>query len=80
MKSLAKTISWLIVSGILIAGCSWFESGNFTVGLMAAFWACMLKTPVYWIHEIMWDKTGHKTPKANPQVVCVACNEAAQAY
>ena len=80
MKSLAKTISWLIVSGILIAGCSWFESGNLAVGLMAAFWACILKTPVYCIHEIMWDKTGHKTPKANPKVVCVACNEAAQAY
>lgn len=79
MKSITKTISWLVVSGILIAGCSWFESGSLMVGLMAAFWACVFKTPIYWIHEIVWDKAGCKTPKADPDVVCVAATEAAQA-
>ena len=50
MKSFYKTVSWLVVSGILIAGCGYFETGSLKVAVMSAFWACILKTPIYWIH------------------------------
>lgn len=56
MKSIAKTVSWLVVSGLLIAVCTWFESGSLAIGLVAAFWACLLKTPIYWVHEALWEQ------------------------
>lgn len=73
-----KTISWLLVSAIIIAGCGYFETGNIIASLMASFWACVLKTPVYWIHEILWNKK-EKLPHVPVEIVCQACNEAFQA-
>jgi uncharacterized membrane protein len=75
MKSAWKTASWLAVSGVLITATAWFESGSFWVGLMAALWACTLKTPVYWLHEVCWE--GRKKPAARRQPLevlpCVCC-------
>lgn len=51
-----KTISWMIVSSIMIAGCAWFASGSLIVGLMAAFWANFIKLPLYYAHEAVWGR------------------------
>ena len=73
----AKTISWLIVSGVLITGTAWYESGSFTVAAMAAFWACLLKTPVYWLHEHFWHREPRKAAKrvrvSLPVLECQLC-------
>lgn len=80
MKSFYKTVSWLVVSGILIAGCGYFETGNLRIALMSAFWACVLKTPIYWIHELIWTGIGaEKVKPVAPEIVCNACEQALQA-
>lgn len=80
MKNFYKTISWLIVSGILIAGCGWYETGNLTIALMSAFWACVLKTPIYWVHELIWSRVGvQKIEPVPAEVICAACEQALQA-
>lgn len=61
--TLSKTISWLAVSYVLIAGTAWYESGNWKVGLLAALWACVIKTPVYSLHEAIWGKIIFKDAK-----------------
>ena len=61
-KSLLKTVSWLFVSGILIAVAGYVETGNGKAAIMAAFWACVFKTPVYWFHEFLWERAGVPDP------------------
>jgi uncharacterized membrane protein len=51
-----KTLSWLLVSGILIFGAAYVETRIFAVSFMTAVWACALKTPVYWVHEALWER------------------------
>lgn len=79
MKNLYKTISWLIVSGVLIAACNWYEIGDLKTACLGAFWSCVFKTPVYWIHELIWNKKVKKHDPIDPQIVCVACEQALQA-
>lgn len=79
-----KTVSWLAVSGTLIALTAWFESGSLTIGLMTAFWASLIKTPVYSIHESLWGKVifKHKPQEAHTHNVitfqCSVCEEKAK--
>lgn len=54
--TLLKTISWLAISYVLIASTAWYESGSLSVGLLAAFWASLIKTPIYSLHESLWGK------------------------
>jgi len=69
-KSMLKTVSWLMVSGALIASTGWYESGSFKIGLLAALWACLLKTPIYWVHEIVWERRkAITTPKTELKAV-----------
>ncbi len=80
MKSFYKTVSWLVVSGILIAGCAYYETQNLSLALMSACWACVLKTPIYWIHELAWTRIGVKTIQpVSSEIVCDACEQALQA-
>lgn len=80
MKCFLKTMSWLIVSGILIAVCGYAETGSVKVAVMSAFWACVLKTPIYWIHELIWSKAAKVcVDPVSPDVVCMACEQAIQA-
>lgn len=51
MKVLAKTLSWAVVSGMLIFGSAYISTGLIRESLTAAFFACLLKTPVYAAHE-----------------------------
>ena len=79
MNCFLKTMSWLIVSGILIAFCGYLETGSVIVAVKASIWACIMKTPVYWAHELLWSKATNASPKAvEPEVVCEACEQAIQ--
>lgn len=55
-KTTVKTVSWLAVSGLLIFGAAYIETRLFYASFMTAFWACALKTPVYFVHEGAWEK------------------------
>lgn len=61
-KAFLKTVSWLFVSGLLIAVAGYCETGNFRASIMAAVWACVFKTPVYWLHEFFWERAGVPDP------------------
>lgn len=54
-KSFAKTISWMLVSGVIIALPTLYATGSLLTALEVAFWACLFKTPVYWLHEVVWN-------------------------
>lgn len=74
-----KTVSWLCVSGVLIALTAWFESGSLMVGLMTAFWASLIKTPVYSLHESLWGKIIFKDkPKETHNVITFECSVCAE--
>lgn len=80
MRNFQKTISWLIVSGLLIAVCNYWEVRNLKLAIMSSFWACVFKTPIYWIHEYVWSKSKIEPIKTiEPTVVCDACQLALQA-
>lgn len=51
-----KTVSWLVVSFIMIAGCTWWSSGNLWIGLLASATATPVKIVVYAIHEHVWGR------------------------
>lgn len=55
-KTGVKTLSWLLVSGLLIFGAAYYETRSTHLSLMAAFWACALKTPVYFVHEALFER------------------------
>ena len=59
MKVLAKSISWAVVSGALIFGSAYASTGLVVESLTAAFFACLLKTPVYAAHEPLFER-GYK--------------------
>lgn len=60
MITLAKTLSWAILSGLLIYGSVYYETSNHWASFVAAFIAVALKTPFYTAHEWGWNKlTGH---------------------
>jgi len=59
-KDLTKTLSWLIVSGLLffvsaLAGGSPLYTAFITTAI-----ACALKTPVYMIHEMVFERAWHR--------------------
>ena len=61
-KTAVKSISWLFVSGVLITFTVWLETGSFKAALVSATMACLIKTPVYSVHETtfehLWNKAG----------------------
>lgn len=63
-KSFMKTVSWLCVSGIIIAIPALITTGSLLTALEVAFWACLFKTPVYWLHEIVWSGKKRKRAEA----------------
>lgn len=53
-KALYKTLSWFILSGLLIASCNYYEYADISIAVKAAVLASLLKTPLYWLHESIW--------------------------
>lgn len=73
--TLYKTLSWLVISYLLICSTAWYESGNLTIGMWAALWACIIKTPVYWFHEAIWGKIIFKKHQSHITFKCSVCAE-----
>jgi uncharacterized membrane protein len=55
-KTIIKSISWAVVSGLLIFTSSYIATGLFNASLMAAFMASLVKTPVYAAHEPIFER------------------------
>jgi uncharacterized membrane protein len=51
-----KTVSWLVVSFIMIAACVWLSSGSLMLGIVASATATPVKVVVYFVHEYVWGK------------------------
>lgn len=55
-KTLIKTVSWALVSGVLIFGSAYSATGLVRESLLAACFASLLKTPVYAAHEPLFER------------------------
>lgn len=67
-KAFLKTVSWLVVSGVIIAIPTYLKTNSFVTALEVAGAACVLKTPVYWLHEVVWHRNKNKKVE-----LCPAC-------
>lgn len=67
-KTIAKSISWAVVSGIIIGITAYVETANLKAAFVTALVSALLKTPIYSLHELAWGKGSKK--KAAP---CPAC-------
>jgi uncharacterized membrane protein len=54
--TLWKTASWALVSGVLIFGTAYYETRMVWASFMAALFAVLLKTPVYTLHDMIWER------------------------
>lgn len=55
-RTFMKTLSWAVLSGILIGTTAYVETGSIKAAFVTALVASMLKTPLYTIHEMAWGK------------------------
>jgi uncharacterized membrane protein len=55
MKTVYKSLSWAVVSGIIIGTTAFIECGSLKTALVTALVASLLKTPFYSVHECMWN-------------------------
>lgn len=62
---LLKTLSWAFVSGIIIGTTTYCETGCIRAALVTALVASTLKTPVYSLHEMAWNRLKHKKERAD---------------
>ena len=51
-----KTLSWLAVSFVMIAACTWAATGNLMSGIVASAVATPVKVVVYAVHEGVWGR------------------------
>lgn len=66
MVTLLKTVSWAVVSGVLIGTTAYVETGSVRAALVTALVSASLKTPIYTIHEMAWKRLKGK-PKPAPE-------------
>lgn len=55
-KTHVKTLTWLLVSGLVIWASAYIEIRDIHLSFMTALWAGSLKTPFYWVHEALWER------------------------
>lgn len=55
MKTFYKSLSWALVSGVIIGSSAYMESGSLRIAFMTALLASLLKTPFYSLHECLWN-------------------------
>jgi len=65
MLTLAKTLSWAVVSAIIIGTTTYVETTNVQAALVTALVASMLKTPVYHVHEMAWNRIKKQKKERN---------------
>lgn len=59
-----KSISWAIVSGVIIGVTAYAETRSLKAAGITALVSALLKTPVYGLHELAWG--GKKKKKQEP--------------
>jgi uncharacterized membrane protein len=59
-KDLAKTLSWLVVSGLLFFVSALMGGSPLYTAFITTAIACALKTPVYMVHEMVFERLWHK--------------------
>jgi uncharacterized membrane protein len=69
MKTATKTFSWLIVSGILIFCTTGLSTGNWWGAFISALSACVIKTPVYSIHETLFESLWERKKKNEIELI-----------
>ena len=67
-KTTVKTVSWVIVSGLVIFVAAYTETRMPVASFMTAFWACLLKTPFYSVHEVVFERLWHGKPEETAAV------------
>ncbi len=77
-----KTLSWAFVSGIIIGTTTYVETKNIQAALVTALVASTLKTPIYSLHEMVWNRVKGKKKETKPDTVpmpvtCEKCKQAA---
>lgn len=60
---IAKTLSWAAVSGAIIFTTALVETGMWKAAFVTALVSALLKTPVYSIHEVLWNRRDQTEPK-----------------
>ena len=55
-RSIAKTISWRIISTCLIASIVWITTGKLSVAVMIGLVDVFTKSGIYYLHERCWTK------------------------
>lgn len=53
-KPLTKTFSWAILTFFIFAGSNYWGTGNIWAAVYSTLIGCIIKTPLFWIHEISW--------------------------
>lgn len=74
-----KTMSWYVISFVIITLTGFYEFRSWKLAALTAFWASLIKTPVYTIHEHWWGRRifSKPAPTEKPlQHFCHCCERA----
>jgi len=55
-KVLLKTLSWRVIATITTLTVSWIITGNIVLSMEIAGVEVVLKTLIYYIHEMIWKE------------------------
>jgi hypothetical protein len=70
-RNSAKTLSWMIVSGIVICLSVGISTGQWWAAFIGTVWSCLTKMPVYSVHDWVWD---HLWPKQSRSYQTCSCS------
>lgn len=56
MKTFIKSMSWMVISGILIFTTTYISTGSIQASFWSAFSASLVKTFIYGIHEKAFER------------------------
>lgn len=62
-KVIVKSLSWAVVSGLIIFTTALVETGMYKAALITALVSALLKTPFYSVHEVAFDALWHRKQK-----------------
>lgn len=56
MRVILKSLSWAVVSGLIIGTTAYLGTGCIRGAIVTAIVSALLKTPAYTVHELIWDR------------------------
>jgi uncharacterized membrane protein len=63
VKVVFKSLSWAVVSGIIIGVTAYTQSNSYKLAFITALVSVCLKTPFYSAHEVAFDAFWHRKDK-----------------